>query len=234
MIEKIANLPEFRVENMSLAKIYCQYHGFKDSALENSFYKQEIDGRITALISTDGGSMNIYCDNPDYSELREFLQVLKPSVIFTEYENAKPLGLKTHRVRNMLHIKTEKTAEFVTDFTLKQLYDTLDFGSDVDIHLPSFEVFAPDVSHRLRHSGAVAVVKEEGAALCFTYDGGAAMTGIALSPLSRGKGLGKKLLLELLSLTDGDFFVAANDINKEFYLRNGFELWGSVCFGSLE
>ncbi len=234
MIEKITHLPEIKDKKMSLAKIYCQYRAFKDSVLENSFYLQETEGNITALISTDGGSMNIYCNNPDYSELSQFISVLRPSVIFTEHENAEPLGLRCDRVRNMLYIKTEKTADFSIDFTLRELYDTLDFGSDVDIHLPCFEVFAPDVSHRLRHGSAVAVVKNEGAALCFTYDGGAAMTGIALSPVSRGKGLGKTLLSELLSLTDGDFFVAANDINKQFYLRNGFELSGSVCFCSLE
>lgn len=234
MIEKVTVLPKISIDCMSLAKIYAQSNAFDGSALENDFWVQKSDENITAIISMDGGSMNVYCNNADYSELSEFISALRPSVVFTEYENAAPLGLKCDRVRNMLKSHTEKTSDEIDNFTLKELYDGLDNGSDVDIHLPSFEVFAPDVSHRLRHSGAVAVVKEYGAALAFTYSGGAVMSGIALSKDYRGKGLGKKLLFELLSQTHGDFFVAANDINKEFYLRNGFVLEGRVCFGSLE
>ncbi len=234
MIKKVSRPPLLAVKNMSLARIYAEDRAFKNSPLENDFWVQYEGEKITAVMSLNGGSMNIWCDGADFFELRRFLVALSPAVLFTEYENAAPLGLKCERVRNMLTFKTEKTAESSADFTLRELYDRLDFGRDVDIHLPSFEVFAPDVSHRLRHGGAVAAVKEEGAALAFLYEGGAVMTGIALSPASRGKGLGKRLLQELLSHIDGDFFVAANDKNKEFYLKNGFTLRGRVCFGSLE
>ncbi len=234
MIKKVTRLPALSVKDMSLAKIYAQDKAFGNSSLENDFWVQSNGDKITAVISMDGGSMNIWCDSPDYKELREFISVLSPAVIFTEYENAEPLGIKCERIRNMLTFKTEKTAELSCDFILQELYDKLSLGSDVDIHLPSFEVFAPDVSHRLRHGGAVSTVSEYGAALAFLFDGGAVMSGIALSPEYRGKGLGKTLLLSLLSAIDGDFFVAANDINKNFYLKNGFTLKGSVCFGSLE
>ena len=234
MIKKVTSLPIILIDCMSLARIYAQSNAFDGSTLENDFWVQENEEIITAILSMDGGSMNIYCDGADFSELREFVSALSPSVIFTEYENAAALGMKCDRVRNMLKFQTEKTSDETNNFTLRELYDGLDNGSDVDIHLPSFEIFAPDVSHRLRHRGAVAVVKGYGAALAFTYSGGAVMSGIALSKDFRGKGLGKKLLLELLSQTHGDFFVAANDINKEFYLRNGFTLEGKVCFGCLE
>lgn len=234
MIKKVDRLPSLEIRDMSLAKIYAQDKAFRDSPLQNDFWVQSDVERISALISMDGGSMNIWCDSPDYGELREFLSVISPTVIFTEYENAEPLGLKCDRVRNMLTIRCEKTAEADLDFTLKELYDKLNGGSDVDIHLPPFEIFAPDVSHRLRHGGAVSSVSNYGAALAFLFDRGGVMSGIALSPEHRGKGLGKKLLTSLLSTVDGDFFVAANDINKNFYLRNGFTLMGTVCFGRME
>ena len=235
MIKKVDTLPSIPVSSMSLAKIYAQKRAFSDSPLENNFWVQTDDSdKITAVISEDIGSMNLYCDGADYGELYDFLSVVRPSVIFTEYENALPLKIKCERVRNMLTVKSIKTESLVEDFTLQQLYDGLENGSDVDIHLPPFEVFAPDVSHRLRHGGAVAVTREYGAALAFLYDGGGVMSGIALSPEFRGKGLGKSLLRELLANIDGDFFVAANDVNKNFYLRNGFTLSGSVCFGKME
>lgn len=234
MITKITELPRLEIKAMSLARIYAQDNAFSGSVLENDFWIQKSDRKITAIISSDGGSMNVWCDGADYGELREFLSVLCPSQIFTEYENAKPLGIKPDRVRNMLTKKVRFSPFEVEEFALRELYDGLDRGSDVDIHLPDFEVFAPDVSHRLRHNAARMVVKEYGAALAFTYFGGAVMSGIALSPEYRGKGFGKALLSELLSRCDGDFFVAANDENTKFYLRNGFDLSDKICFGKQE
>lgn len=234
MIIKITELPRLLVCEMSLARIYAQENAFSGTVLENDFWVQKSDEKITAIISSDGGSMNIWCDGADYPELREFIAALCPTVIFTEYENAEPLGITPLRIRNMLTKKACFSPFEVEDFSLRELYDRLDSGSDVDIHLPDFEVFAPDVSHRLRHNAARAVVKEYGAALGFTYFGGAVMSGIALSPEFRGKGLGKALLSALLSRCDGDFFVAANEQNTKFYLRNGFEVKNKICFGKQE
>ena len=234
MIEKITKLPLLDISCMSLAKIYAQYNAFSGSALENNFYVQTVEEKITALISQDGGSVNLWCDNPDYEELIGFLTVLCPSVIFTEFKNCDNLGIIPERIRNSLFRRTEATEQMCQDFSLKELYYALDSGSDVDIHLPSFEVFAPDVSHRLRHSAARAVLTDFGGALAFTFEGGAVMSGIAVSKEHRGTGKGKDLLLKLLSLCDGGFFVAANDDNTKFYLRNGFKVIDKVVFGRME
>lgn len=234
MIIKITQLPKLEVKTMSLARIYAQDNAFSGSVLENDLWIQKDGEEITAVISSDGGSMNVWCNGADYSELREFISVVCPSVIFTEYENAEPLGIVPDRIRNMLTKKAHFSPFEVEDYTLRELYNGLDNGSDVDIHLPDFEVFAPDVSHRLRHNAARTVVNKYGAALAFTYFGGAVMSGIALSPEFRGKGYGSALLTQLLSRCDGDFFVAANDQNAKFYLRNGFTALGKICFGKQE
>lgn len=234
MITKVTQLPDIPVKTMSLARIFAQQRAFSGSALENDFWVQENGGRITAVISSDGGSMNIFCDQADLSELREFISALCPSQIFTELENAAPLGIVPDRVRNMLAKKVSGNPAKIKEFTLRQLYDRLALGSDVDIHLPSFEVFAPDVSHRLRHGAAEAQLTDYGAALAFTYEHGAVMSGIALAPECRGKGLGRSLLSSLLSCCNGDFFVAANVENTKFYLKNGFNMIGKICFGKQE
>ena len=234
MIKKITELPNLSVCCMSLAKIYAQFNAFSGSVLENNFYMQTVGEKITALFSQDGGSVNLWCDNADYEEIKDFLAVLCPSVIFTELKNCKALGITPERTRNSLFRTCSATENMCQDFSLKELYDALNLGSDVDIHLPSFEVFAPDVSHRLRHLAARAVLSEFGGALAFTYEGGAVMSGIAVSPDYRGKGKGKELLCKLLSLCDGGFFVAANEENTKFYLRNGFELKDKVVFGRME
>lgn len=234
MIKKITQLPLLDISSMSLAKIYAQYNAFSGSALENNFYVQTVGEKITALFSQDGGSVNLWCENADYEELKGLLTALCPSVIFTESKNCENLGVIPERIRNSLFRRTEATEQMCQDFSLKELYYALDSGSDVDIHLPSFEVFAPDVSHRLRHSAARAVLSEFGGALAFTYEGGAVMSGIAVSPDYRGTGKGKELLCKLLSLCNGGFFVAANDENTKFYLRNGFNIIDKVVFGRME
>lgn len=233
MIKKVDLLPDINIGTMSLARIYAQEKAFSGSVLQNDFWVQETDGKITSIISSDGGSMNIYCRNANFEELNVFLQALLPAIIFTEFENAEKLNLVPRRVRNVLVKKTEKTSDLTIAFSLRELYERLNSGSDVDIHLPTFEVFAPDVSHRLRHNAAVAVINDFGGALCFKYKGGAVMSGIALSPEHRGKGLGKKLLNELLSSVDGEFYVSANDENTKFYIRNGFTKVGQAIFGNL-
>ncbi len=234
MIVKINRLPQISINTMSLAKIFAQELAFSGSPLENDFWMQKLNGKITALISFDSGSMNVWCQNPNYEELKDFISAIRPSVIFTEHKNAEPLGLICERIRNMLYKKCDGHSDLSVDFSLKELYNRLNEGCDVDIHLPSFDVFAPDVSHRLRHSAASATVSEIGAALCFKYKYGAVMSGIAVAKEQRGKGFGKNLLLSLLDSVNGDFFVAANENNTKFYLRNGFTLMDTVCFGKQE
>ena len=67
-----------------------------------------------------------------------------------------------------------------TDISLSALYTALKQGEDGDIELPVFDVFAPDLSHRLRHGGAVAELTEFGAAVAFTCEYGGIINGIAV------------------------------------------------------
>ncbi len=234
MIRLIDRLPETAPSKMSEARIFSATEAFSGSALQNDLWGQFEGDKLISVISMSGGSLNLSSSGENTAELREFLEAVFPAEIFTEYETAEALGLTPVRIRNMLTFKSTGTDTVLENFSLKELYDRLSYGCDVDIHLPPFEVFAPDVSHRLRHGGARAVVKEYGAALAFTYNGGAAMTGIALNPLFRGKGLGKRLLAELLSGIDGDFFVAANEQNTKFYEKFGFTRQGLVGYWRLK
>ncbi len=234
MIRLIDRLPDIKPSKMSEARIFSAFEAFDGSPIENDLWGQYEGDKLTALIWRAGGSMSISFDGRNTEELKEFLEVLSPAEIFTEYEAAKSLSLSPLRVRNMLTCSSDGSDTALEEFTLQELYDGLSFGTDVDIHLPAFEVFAADVSHRLRHGKARAVVKDYGAALAFTYSGGALMTGIALKPDFRGQGLGKKLLSELLSGICGDFFVAANDNNTKFYENFGLTLSGRVGYWRLK
>ena len=104
------------------------------------------------------------------------------------------------------------------------MYNGLKLGEDGDIDLPSFENFAADISHRLRHGAAIAALDDNSAALGFKCDKGAIVNGISVKRELRGRGLGGRILGELLSYSDGDILAAAEEKNTEFYIKNGFEI----------
>ena len=97
-------------------------------------------------------------------------------------------------------------------------------GFDSDIALIPFSDFAGDLSHRLRHGGAVAVTGEKGGAVAFLCNKGGIINGIAVDKAFRRQGIGSRLLFKVCSYIEGDVFVCASEQNTDFYLKNGFEL----------
>ena len=91
----------------------------------------------------------------------------------------------------------------------------------INISLPSFEDFAADISHRLRHGGGAAILEDYGAALGFCCEGGGIINGISVKKQFRGQGLGHKLLDRLCSALGGDVYAATNG-GVDFYIKNGF------------
>jgi GNAT superfamily N-acetyltransferase len=167
--------------------------------------------------------MTLYCKDGNLEEIWDFIKVISPKRVFTEKENiARSCDLKVKQV--FLKKLPIKEAVFTPNVSLKELYDKLLSGQDGDVALPSFENFCGDISHRLRHEGAVAILRDCGAALCFLFEGGGIISGISVDPTYRNKGFGSQLLNEVCEVTGGDIFACTNENNKEFYIKNGFEM----------
>lgn len=202
---------------ISFMQTACLLWGFRDSLLAADVWVGE-----NVVISRLGGRLNITAENCDFDELKEFVSVIGFSEIFCEKQTALSLGFENFREFSVLKKSSTKTTESDFSVSLSSLYSALNMGADGDVSLPSFEVFAPDVSHRLRHGGATAVVESFGGALAFTCPFGGVVSGISVEKDARGKGFGSRLLNSLCERIDGEIFVCTAKENVNFYIKNGF------------
>ncbi len=232
MIKYVKSLPDFKVDKISIAKILSLYRAFGGTSLAPDFWIQETEGKVSAVLCLYGSEMTVYCHNADLDEIRDFIKVISPKSVFTEKENAlfKASNLKSVFLREFSKSKT--LAE--NNVSLKELYAGLSLGFDGDIYLPSFEAFAGDVSHRLRHGSGIAIAKDYGAALCFLFDGGGIINGIAVDKNFRHNGFGSKLLTEISSLAGGKIFACTERQNQDFYIKNGFSHIGEAAITEME
>lgn len=225
MISFTQNLESFFMPRVSVMNILCLNHAFKDSPLSADTWVQHTDNKISAVLSRFGNRLYLYSNQEGIDELKEFINFLNCSEVFCEEEVARKLNLKINKTFNVLHKYSSKLREFdYNSVSLKNLYQNLSFGADGDIVLPSFEDFAADVSHRLRHGGGVALTSKQGAALAFVCKNGGIINGISVYRSSRGKGIGSKLLNNLCEFINNNVFVCCSDENTEFYIKNGFAL----------
>ena len=206
----------------SFMQTACLISAFEGSPLAADIWVQRVCGRICAVISRQGGRLNITAENPDFAELKDFISIIGFTEIFCEKSVAEGLGFKGFSEFTVLKAAFSKSGKPQKDISLSSLYSALKWGEDGDVELPPFEIFAPDTSHRLRHGGAAAVLEEYGAALGFKCSFGGIISGISVKKEHRGLGLGGKLLKELCGLIGGEIFVCTSKGGADFYIKNGF------------
>ena len=220
----------FYKQAASLVYISCLQKAFGETPLEEDMWVQTEGEEKVGLIARNGGRLYVYSSCKNTDELEKFIRVIGSESILTEESTAKALGLKVTKDYNLLYSRSNGIFS-TTEVSLKGLYCGLSSGLDGDITLPSFEAFAPDISHRLRHGGAVAVMNDFGAGLAFLGDGCAIISGIAVGAEHRAKGHGSAILDELTGHINGDLFVLANEQNTPFYIKNGFAPCGTAVIG---
>lgn len=225
-LESKAQIPY--TPKISFMQTACLISAFSGSTLAPDLWVQRVNGRPSAVISRYGGRLNVTADGADFAEIKEFIRVIGFSEIFTEKNTAISLGFNSFSEFAVLKKTAQKTAEQGTQVSLSNLYGALKLGADGEITLPEFEAFAPDVSHRLRHGAATAVLTSFGGALAFTSEFGGIINGISVNKNSRGRGLGSELLSSICGTFDGEVFVCTNKKTAEFYIKNGFTPCGEA------
>lgn len=182
------------------------------------FYKQEINGDITAIISVmDNNATLCLIDDRDTDEIIKFISAIGAKTVFCEKEITLE---KLEQGSIMLFDNIEITNHSKNEVKLSNVYDVM----STCFTMPDFSAWYPDISHRIRHGGAVAVEKEYGCAIALKSSIGALISGICVKENSRNKGHGSVILQGLINTCGSNKIFALVEKNgpKQFYKNNGF------------
>lgn len=214
MIALTNELPELATDSAELVKIRCLYDSYKndDKVL---FWCQDGD---RAVISMTDGNMIIHNRSADIEELKEFVDVLSPACVFSDYETLVGIDRKPKERINIMYIDAERLSNTASDtLSSKEIYDLLDVDG---LSLPEYPYFAVDYCRRLNLGFAdYFALRDKCAAITFNTGGCAIINGIS----AKEKGYGGVALKAIVSKNKGrKLFVCCRDKVKGFYEKNGF------------
>lgn len=214
MVTLVDKIPEIDTLSAEWVKIKCLYNSYKNDS-KVMFWVQDTDKCVIAL--TDG-NMIIYNISADFEELTEFVDVINPACVFSDYDTLSKIGRKPKERINIIYRKADIEGEAEGDsLSSREIYDLLDVDG---LSLPEYPYFAVDYCHRLNHGFAdYFALKGKCCAVTFNCGDMAIMNGIA----SHQKGMGSVALKGVLQKNYGrDFLVCCRDSVLEFYKKNGF------------
>ena len=214
MVTLVDKIPEIDTLSAEWVKIKCLYNSYKNDS-KVMFWVQNTDKCVIAL--TDG-NMIIYNISADFEELTEFVDVINPACVFSDYDTLSKIGRKPKERINIIYRKADIKGETKGDsLSSREIYDLLDVEG---LSLPEYPYFAVDYCYRLNHGFAdYFALKGKCCAVTFNCGDMAIMNGIA----SHQKGMGSVALKGVLQKNYGrDFLVCCRDSVSEFYKKNGF------------
>lgn len=217
------------VQDVALVKIRCSYEAYKDYENVAQFYSGiDDEGNAYALIAKVGGYISLYSTGENNEEIKDFLDFIGFSGIFTSLKTAETLKLKINEKCLSFKISPPYAeGERGEEGTPRRLMECLMEGLSIE----DGDGFVADVTFRTLHSCADYVLKESGGALLFYTQSEGIVNGIATPSGVRGKGLGSRLLKMLLSKAgDRTVYACCNIKNKDFYIKNGFTLIGESAY----
>ncbi len=221
IIEKFTDICGVKIQ--SLANSYGFEHSFC------SFWVQESKGEIpSAVICKFGSAVTVSETNADYNELFEFLNVIG----FSELICGKGLAEKFDNLNttdiNWVEKKINPAGEIQKPATYQELlkaHNILMCSNSEAVTIGTFDDWYVDISHRIRHGGAVVISEEYGCGILLLSKEAVVINGIVVSKEYRGKGFGKKLLY-LLENTEKANRIMAFCLESElqFYLKHGYKI----------
>lgn len=215
MIVLTDKLPEISKLNAEDLKIHCLFNSYKndDRVL---FWIQD---QSKAVISMTDGNMIIYNNSADICELKEFVDVMSPVCVFSDYDTLCAIDRKPQERINIMCRNGDERYDIESDeVTSKEIYSLLDVDG---LSLPEYPYFAVDYCRRLNGGFAnYFAIKETCAAITFHSGENAIINGIA----SKKKGFGSTALKGIMQKNYGrTLLVCCRDSVKGFYIKNGFE-----------
>ncbi len=214
MITLVREIPDLDMALAEWVKIKCLYSAYpKDKNV--MFWVQ---GDNEAVIAMTAGNMIICRLGGDPLELTEFVNMLNPACVFSDWDTLCLIERKPRERINILSRLADIEGETAGDgFSSKEVYSLLDVEG---LSLPDYPDFAVDYCHRLNAGLADYFgIKGKCCAVSFNCGDSAIMNGIA----SHQKGMGSVALKGILQKNKArEFFVCCRDGVLPFYYKNGF------------
>ena len=214
MISLVDSLPLLDANSAELIKINCLYDSYKNDDKVLFWVQNETD----ALISMTDGNMIIFNNNADIEELKEFVDVMGPACIYSDYETLCAIDRKPEERINIMSRFCDIEGDVEPEsLSSKEIYELLDVDG---LSLPEYPFFAVDYCRRLNLGTAkYFALKEKCAIITFNSGDKAIVNGLA----SHGKGFGTLALESAIKQNfQKQLFVCCRDKVKGFYEKNGF------------
>lgn len=208
-------LPQIDGFGAEFVKIKCLYDAYKNDDKVLFWMQNQAD----ALISMTDGNMIIWNKSADFTELKEFVDVMNPACVYSDYETLCAIDRKPQERINILSRFADIEGQPQSDsLSSKEVYDLLNVDG---LSLPEYPFFAVDYCRRLNLGTAkYFALKSKCAIITFNSGDKAIINGLA----SKEKGYGAIALKSALMQNYGKtLFVCCRDKVKGFYEKYGFK-----------
>lgn len=191
---------------------------------------QEIDSKIVAYLQLIDQTLTVSAtDSADVDEIKEFIPMTGAKQVFCDASLGRKLGFVSSgcvmvKKHSRKQIKSYIKQIVAPDY--KMLYNQL----CTFFPMPPFEDFYLDFSHRVRHGTARVLATQDYKAIAMTgweTEYSAVISAVAVSPESRGKGLGIAAVNALCDvLKDKKIYLYCEPKTTAFYEKSGFVVCG--------
>ena len=181
----------------------------------------------TYILKCDG-FVTISGDDFDGEELKNFLSVIGATGVSLSVSAAEKLGYP-YEVYHVLKSVTGSAIPADFDASTDEIYSILKCGEDGDITLPERTAFMADLSHRIRHGTALAVVyKGTACVIPYISKGGALICGVSAGQ-SRGQGFAGLCVAAAVKKAGKPCFTVCREALIPFYKKYGFSEAGKIA-----
>lgn len=230
MIEKIEKeelLKSWSKKDIYTLRIFALLKSYGTQYHFASFYRQTVDGKVTAIMSKLDNDITLALDDGfDNAELVRFFCITGHGFILCSPEFE--IGAK---YEEGIVMSCDKKFDFqMNGVTVDEYPKLMDLYNFVDYENQDFKSWYVDISHRVRHNTAKAYTLNingniiSSGILSSIYNNDALLTAVRTSDEFRRMGYGSCLVSHICNDVKGTVYLMRDkDINENFYKKLGFE-----------
>lgn len=230
MIEKIEDINEldsWKIRDIYTIRILALLESYGTKYHFATFYKQTIDGKITAIISKLDNDVTLSVDDGfDNTEIVHFMCVTGYNTLLCD---DRPVLSSRFEEGIVMECITKREA-VMQGAVIDEYPKLMDLYNFVDYEGQDFKAWYVDISHRVRHGTARAYTLEvsdeiiSSGILSSIYEKYAILTAVRTVDEFRRMGYGSTLVTTICSDINGPVYIMRDaNRNESFYTKLGFK-----------